>query len=173
MRDKIHGIIKEVLENEGWSTRKDPYELQLENTRIKIDLESAKLIEVIKEECSILVEIKSFPDKSVVYDFYKAYGQYDFYRFWIDRKLLNKEIYLAVSLSPYNRIQAVGAIRDFIEAKKIWALNDFIWSSIFRKISPTIKFRLFSFRRTSSPSKRIKVLKGEAAKFAASPFKKP
>ncbi|MEM0991494.1 MAG: element excision factor XisH family protein [Bacteroidota bacterium] len=121
MRDKIHSVIRTAFEKDGWVVQRDPFRFPLENVEVEIDLAVAKLANLIKEEDIILVEVKSFPnqDKSVIYDFYQAYGQYDFYRFWMDNKLPNKEIYLAVSSKTYHKLQAVGAIRAFIQAKKI------------------------------------------------------
>lgn len=103
-RDSIHYQVRRALEKDGWDIIADPFYLLVDGVKLEIDLEAEKAIVVEKDNERILVEIKSFNKTSILYSFYEAYGQYDFYRDALNDSNINQEIYLAISLAAYNKI---------------------------------------------------------------------
>ncbi|MEL6943402.1 MAG: element excision factor XisH family protein [Bacteroidota bacterium] len=81
MRDKIHDAIRRAFEKAGWDIVKDPFNVDLKDTTIGIDLAVERVIEFAKEEERVLVEIKTLDQKSILYEFYRVYGQYSFYEY--------------------------------------------------------------------------------------------
>lgn len=119
MRDKIHYAVRRALEKDGWEILNDPYRLPLKNTIVRIDLEAGKMIEVGKGQKRILVEIKSLDYSSLLYSFYGAYGQYDFYREELEQQNINKRIYLATSMQVYEGMQNIPELISWLNRKKV------------------------------------------------------
>ncbi|MEM0991492.1 MAG: element excision factor XisH family protein [Bacteroidota bacterium] len=93
MRDKIHGAVRRALEKELWSISKDLFRLRLKGkTKIEIDLEARKLSDLEQKIRCIFIEVKTLGGKSVLHDFYRAYGQYHFYKYCLAKKELDQDI---------------------------------------------------------------------------------
>lgn len=106
-RDLIHDAVKEGLEKEGWIITNDPLQLRTGGTTFRMDLGAEKVIIAEKGKVKIAVEIKSFTNISLVYDFYEAFGQYMFYRDALIDKSIDRQVYLAISKSTWKRIQTI------------------------------------------------------------------
>jgi hypothetical protein len=74
-KDKLHNIVEVALVKDGWINIKS-ITLNYEGTDLGIDIIADKLISAEKENLKIAVEVKSFGNPSVTYDFHQALGQY-------------------------------------------------------------------------------------------------
>jgi hypothetical protein len=89
-RDKIHEVVKKAVENDGWEITDDPLILLFEDDSIAIDLAAEKIIIAEKGTKKIAIEIKTFDQPSLIYEFHKAIGQYFNYQTAIPETILNK-----------------------------------------------------------------------------------
>ncbi|NJK82984.1 MAG: hypothetical protein HC912_03355 [Saprospiraceae bacterium] len=119
MRDKIHYSVKSALENDGWEIKKDPFLIKLKDVTVQVDLEAEKFFEVEKAGKRILVEIKSLEKTSILYEFYGAYGQYDFYRKWVNDHQSGHVLFMAISSIVYERIRRINDLMDWIVENKV------------------------------------------------------
>ncbi|MDM3846995.1 MAG: element excision factor XisH family protein, partial [Aphanizomenon gracile PMC644.10] len=76
-------------------------EIQLEETKLKIDLGAERLIAADKGEEKIAIEIKSFASNSPVSDFHTALGQFLNYQIILEETQSERELYLAVPNDTY------------------------------------------------------------------------
>lgn len=114
--DKIHYAVRRALEKAGWTITSDPYILVIPDLDAEVDLEAQKMMKLEKENRKILVEIKSFLRISIQDDFYRANGQYDFYKDRIQDLELEHNLYLAISTVTYFRLsQAPTYLRHLDE----------------------------------------------------------
>jgi len=78
-KDKYHEHVKEALIKDGWEITHDPYIMKFgeedEEEQLKVDLGATKVIAAEKENQKIAVEVKSFLNESVMYDYHSALGQ--------------------------------------------------------------------------------------------------
>lgn len=69
-KDLYHQQVKEALIKDGWVITHDPYYLDIDNrSPMEIDLGAEKLICAERGTEQILVEVKSFLNRSLTYDF--------------------------------------------------------------------------------------------------------
>ncbi len=73
-RDLFHNAVRNGLQKESWMITADPLSLKFGDTRIYIDLGAEKIVAAEKGEEKIAVEIKTFANDSVVFDFHVAIG---------------------------------------------------------------------------------------------------
>jgi XisH protein len=67
-KDKLHNVVEAAPLKDGWLNIKS----------ISLDYEGTDLnIDIIADNLQIAVEVKSFGNPSVTYDFHQAVGQYD------------------------------------------------------------------------------------------------
>lgn len=118
-KDLIHFKVRKALEKDGWSIIADPFRLPIDGVKLEIDLQAEKVIEAQKDNEKIIIEIKSFNKASLLYSFYEAYGQYDFYRDALKDSEIEQEIYLAISLIAYGRIVKIPFLMKRISQHKI------------------------------------------------------
>lgn len=59
-KDLYHQVVKEALENEGWTVTHDPYKLAEWDPDWAIDLGAERLFAAQKDAQRIAVEVKSF-----------------------------------------------------------------------------------------------------------------
>lgn len=103
-RDDIHYSVCRALERDNWKILADPFILKVLGVKFEVDLEAEKWVGVEKENLHILIEIKSLTNYSVVHEFSKAFGQYQFYRDGVNDLGLDVEVYMAISIVAYKRI---------------------------------------------------------------------
>ncbi|GCL41297.1 XisH family protein [Anabaena sp. FACHB-1250] len=100
-RDLFHQAVVNALLKEQWLITHDPLEIQLEETKLKIDLGAERLIAADKGEEKIAIEIKSFASNSPVSDFHTALGQFLNYQIILEETQSERELYLAVPNDTY------------------------------------------------------------------------
>lgn len=104
-RDLIHYHVRRALEKEGWNIKSDPYRLSVDGVTLEIDLGAEKVVQAEKNGEKIFIEIKTFNQKSILYAFYGAFGQYICYRDGLRDSDINAPLYLAIPLSVFEKIE--------------------------------------------------------------------
>jgi hypothetical protein len=105
-KDKIHNAVRRALEKDGWTITDDPLSIESGGVEIEIDLAAEKFIIAEKGVSKIIVEIKTLDQRSLLYDFHRAIGQYVDYRGILKDEDFPQKLYLAVSESSYNLMKA-------------------------------------------------------------------
>ena len=100
--EKIHQIVKNSLIKDGWTISKDPLILKYGERNLFIDLGAEKLLEAIKDELKIAVEIKSFLGPSPVSEVQNALGQYLMYKAVIEEENIDRILVLALPSNFFN-----------------------------------------------------------------------
>jgi hypothetical protein len=95
-KDKYHDAVKNALIKDGWTITADPYFIKYEDAELYADLAAEKPIAAERQGQKIVVEIKSFLGKSLMYDFHSALGQYIVYRNLIQLTEPEYTLYLAI-----------------------------------------------------------------------------
>ncbi|WP_309736021.1 element excision factor XisH family protein [Chamaesiphon sp. OTE_75_metabat_556] len=103
-KDRFHELVKQALIQTGWKITDDPLYLSIGNVNIQIDLAAEPLIAATKDDRKIAVEVKSFISASQITDFYSALGQYLTYRVALQLQEPDRELYLAVPESTYDKL---------------------------------------------------------------------
>ncbi len=101
-KDLFHDAVKTALQKQGWRIVEDPLRLTWERVELKIDLAADRVVAADREDEKIAVEIKSFLEKSTVYSFHGAVGQFISYRTMLGAQEPDRKLYLAVPLDTYN-----------------------------------------------------------------------
>lgn len=112
-KDIYHDAVKNALIKEGWLIIADPYFIKYEDAELYADLAAEKPIAAEREGKKIVVEVKSFVGKSLMYDFHGALGQYIVYRNLIQRTEPEYTLYLAIDRLVYE---------DFFQRKSVQAV---------------------------------------------------
>jgi hypothetical protein len=132
-KDIYHEHVKEALIKDGWTITHDPYYLDVGNTSpVEIDLGAEKLMSAERGTEKIVVEVKSFLNRSLTYDFYGAYGQFRFYRRGILKTDPERILFLAIPNDVYSKIELRSFYMELIEDEKIFLL-------IFNPLTRTIE----------------------------------
>lgn len=95
-KDLYHDAVKNALISDGWLITDDPYIIKYEDAELYADLAAEKPIAAERQGQKIVVEIKSFVGKSMMYDFHGALGQYIVYRNLIQLTEPDHTLYLAI-----------------------------------------------------------------------------
>lgn len=101
-KDKLHSAVEIALIKDGW-VNIDFTTLNYRGTDLNLDIIADKLISAEKESIQIAVEVKSFGNPSITYDFHQALGQYLNYRMVLTRLGINRIPYLAVPERVYTK----------------------------------------------------------------------
>lgn len=120
-KDLYHNVVKEILVSHGWEITHDPLRIFQEEEKdpIEIDLGAEKIIGAEKAGVRIAVEIKSFLNPSLIYDFHQAVGQYINYRLAMKLEQEDRTLYLAVTDEVFVNFQHKKLIRASLEANAI------------------------------------------------------
>ena len=112
-KDLIHKAVRDAQEKDGWVVTKDPLTIDLpdDDTYFDIDLLAEKAIYGNQPMRIAAIEIKSFTGLSVLHSFHEALGQFLNYRAALDEKGLDLELYLAVSLEGWERLNALNFVQ--------------------------------------------------------------
>lgn len=100
-RDLYHEAVKNALIKDGWKIIADPYIIKYEDAELYADLVAEKPIAAERQGQKIVIEIKSFVGKSMMYDFHNALGQYIVYRDLIQLTEPEYKLYLAIDELVY------------------------------------------------------------------------
>ena len=79
-KDIYHNAVKSALVKDGWTITADPYRILYEDAELYADMAAERPIVAERSGQKIVVEIKSFVGRSLLYDFHNALGQYIVYR---------------------------------------------------------------------------------------------
>ncbi|WP_341739747.1 XisH family protein [Microcoleus sp. CAWBG640] len=109
-KDTYHNAVKNALIKDGWTITDDPYFIQYEDADLYADLAAEKPIAAERQGQKIVVEIKSFIGRSLMYDFHDALGQYIVYRNLIQLTAPEYTLYLGIDDIVY---------QDFFKRKSI------------------------------------------------------
>lgn len=125
-KDIYHNEVREALESDGWKITHDPYRINFKGLKHEADLGAEKLFAAEKEDeegiKKIAIEIKSFIQSSLTYEFHRALGQYLSYIVGIKYQDPERQLYLAIPTFAYNKIQKVAGFQlllDIYEVKII------------------------------------------------------
>lgn len=119
-RDLYHQDVKEALKKDGWEITHDPYYLDIDDSvPMEIDLGAEKLICAERGTEKILVEVKSFLNRSLTYDFHGAYGQYRIYRRGAAKTAPERILFLAIPEDVYKEIETRPFYVELIEEEHI------------------------------------------------------
>lgn len=114
-RDKIHEAVKNALINDGWTITDDPLILLPEEDNIGIDLGAEKLLLAEKGVEKIAVEIKSFVQPSLMYEFHRAIGQYFDYESALIEANETRVLFAAIPKPIYPRLLKSRVIKRSME----------------------------------------------------------
>jgi hypothetical protein len=119
-RDIIHQAVKEALEKDKWKITHDPFKLEI-GTKfpLEVDLAAEKFLAAEKGIDKILVEIKSFAKKSMIYEFHEVLGQYLNYESAVELNELGRIVFLAISEEVYLKMTEVQFITGQLKKFKI------------------------------------------------------
>ena len=95
-KDIYNNEVKNALLKDGWTITADPYFIKYEDAELYADLAAEKPIAAQRQGQKIVVEIKSFVGRSLMYDFHGALGQYMVYRNLIQLTEPEYKLYLAI-----------------------------------------------------------------------------
>lgn len=117
--DKIHDAVKNALINDGWTITADPLKIIYEEFRLLADLGAEKAIAAERGTDKIAVEIKSFRGRSTVDDFEKALGQYRLYRRLLKFTEPERQTYLAIDTSVYEKFFTGVGVKAVLEEENV------------------------------------------------------
>ncbi len=100
--DTIHHSVKTALIKDGWQITQDPLVISYGDRKLFIDLGAEKLIEAVKGDLKIAVEIKSFLGPSVINEVQIALGQYMMYKAVLEEENIDRILILAIPSEFYN-----------------------------------------------------------------------
>jgi XisH protein len=103
-KDLFHDLVKNALNQAGWTISNDPLYLSVGNLSLQIDLAAERLIAAEKGNQKIAVEVKSFLIDSKITAFYNALGQYLAYQVALSEKEPDRALYLAVPDLTYESL---------------------------------------------------------------------
>ena len=100
-KDIFHEHVKEALIKDGWLITHDPLKVAFKGKNVEIDLGAEPILGAKKDESEIAVEIKGFAEKSLMYAFHKALGQFINYRRILRKTDKNRVVFLAIPIDAY------------------------------------------------------------------------
>jgi XisH protein len=120
-KDIYHNLVKQALENEGWTVTHDPYYLSVGIGRRKVaaDFGAEKFIVAEKGIQKILVEIKSFITTSNINELHHSVGQYDFYALLLEGQDPNRLPYLAMPKDAYEDLIREPIIQTYLDRHQV------------------------------------------------------
>ena len=95
-RDIIHETVCKALIKDQWKITHDPYRIKYGVANFEADLGAEKRFAAERDTEKIVVEIKSFLNRSNAYDLHVAVGQYRVYNFYLQIVEPERRLYLAV-----------------------------------------------------------------------------
>jgi hypothetical protein len=122
-KDIFHNAVKNALIKDGWTITDDPLYLDYGGIDMYVDLGAEKIIaaEKLSDQGTekIAVEIKSFLQTSMTYEFHTALGQYLNYRLALDDIQPERKLYLAISEETYETFFILPFTQKSVERNKI------------------------------------------------------
>jgi XisH protein len=130
-KDIYHEIVKQALILDNWRITHDPYVINLGGRdSVEADLGAEKILQAEREGQKIVVEIKSFLNRSLIHDFHVAYGQFAFYKRALLKLGHERNLYLAMPFDIYEELVIRPYFKDFMETE----MNVLVFDPINKKI---------------------------------------
>jgi hypothetical protein len=113
-RDRIHTAVKNALVKDGWTITDDPFYLKDKRGELELeaDLAAERPIAAERGNRKIAVEIKSFLGRSLITEFYAAFGQYRTYAHLLSEIEPERELFLAVSSTVFKDFFQLETIQE-------------------------------------------------------------
>jgi XisH protein len=118
-KDVFHQLVKNALEQDGWTITHDPYHIDLGFVDLYIDLGAERLIAAIKGDEKIAIEIKTFISPSTISEFHTAIGQFINYRIALEEEEPERLLYLAIPSDIHKRFFKYPFIQTVIHRNRI------------------------------------------------------
>ncbi|MCL1467232.1 element excision factor XisH family protein [Argonema galeatum] len=103
-KDFYHQTVKQALVKAGWTITHDPFPLKWAKRNLSVNIGAEQLIAAEQQERKIAVEVKSFLRESRIADLEQALGQYILYNDILQRNEPERELYLAIPISPFENL---------------------------------------------------------------------
>jgi len=100
--DKFHYVVKHALIKDGWTITDDPLPLDYGGVDYSVDFGAEKLIGAEKQGKFIAVEVKSFLNDSITYEFHRVVGQFTDYRIMLTQVQPERILYIAAPSDVYH-----------------------------------------------------------------------
>jgi hypothetical protein len=101
-KDIYHALVRMILEQEGWLITHDPLRLKHRGLKLESDWGAEQVLAAERDGQKIAVEIKSFINPSVLYDFHLALGQFRTYKRVLAKQEPARQLYLGVEVNVYD-----------------------------------------------------------------------
>ncbi|HAX75060.1 MAG TPA: XisH protein [Cyanobacteria bacterium UBA11372] len=118
-KDTYHNAVKSALVKDGWTITAEPYKILYEDAELYADLAAERPLAAERNGQKIVVEIKSFVGRSLMYDFHSALGQYVVYRQLIELTEPAYKLYLAIDDITYENFFQRKSIQTVMEANNV------------------------------------------------------
>lgn len=116
--DKIHLPVKNALIRDGWTITNDPFTLDIGTDTLYADLKAERIMADSAKQV-IVVEVKSFSEKSLIHALQQALGQYQIYRNIVEDYFPGFALYLAVSTEAYKELQRRTSFQILMRRKQL------------------------------------------------------
>lgn len=117
-KDKLHDLVEIALAKDSWSNIQ-PLTLDYAGTDLNLDIVADKLIGAEQGNLRIAVEVKSFSNPSVTYDFHQAVSQYLHYRMALNYLGIERIPYLAIPESIYTNYLTQPFFQDSLTLHQV------------------------------------------------------
>lgn len=117
--DFIYPQVRAALIADGWVITQDPFEIDYKGDRLESDLGAERLITAEQGTQQIVVEIKSFRERSFLHAIGKAVGQYTFYRVMLEDLGSPRTIWMAISTGTAAQISAHPAAQLILATQNV------------------------------------------------------
>lgn len=118
-KDIYHELVRTILEQAGWLITHDPFRLKYRGLKLEIDLGAEQVLGAERNGQKIAVEIKSFINPSVLYDFHLALGQFRTYKRILAKQEPERQLYLGVELNIYESFFAQPFGQEAVEEEEL------------------------------------------------------
>lgn len=122
-KDIFHDQFRRALEKDGWSITHDPFSFRVLGLEGEVDLGAEKILAAEKtqdgQKVRIVVEIKSFIGPSFMRDFHVAVGQYTNYKVFIGVVDAERQIYLAVTKTVFDKKFTIPGVQLVLQVAGI------------------------------------------------------
>lgn len=118
-KDIYHDAVKQALIKNGWTITADPYIIRYEDAELYADLAAERPIAAQRQGRKIVVEIKSFIGRSLMYDFHAALGQYIVYRNLIQLTEPEYILYLAIDRLVHQEFFQRKSIQTIVKQNQV------------------------------------------------------
>ncbi len=102
---------------------------------MEADLGAEKMLQSEKENRKIVVEVKSFLNRSIINDFHSAYGQFMFYKKALKTLEHDRLIYLAMPLDIFDEFDNKPYFKEFMATEMSLLVFNPIENTVFQWIN--------------------------------------